>query len=998
MKTILTILIFFLFIGCGGGGGTSSTDNTNPSQSSSYTAYLIDDAISNVNYKTDFTSGVTNSDGGFEYDRADTYVEFKIGKLVIATYQLSNLNNDNKIFPTDLAGVERNDYNNTQVVKLLQTFQTLDNDGDPSNGIEIVDEVKEKFTLNQSINDIDVTDIATISEKVLIGRESAINHFKSTLIKYEVLEDVNTTQDNEEIQVDINSTVENNQSDENQLSIIKPTLQAFSGSIIENASSGAIIGTINFTSGDSNITDFNLTESNGTTQSIFAIDNSGILTLVSSGTIDYETQSSYSLKATATNSAGISNAVTVSIAITNASDTVPTIDNLTFDINENITDTTNPLATLVINTGDSAISSIVLKNRSDNSISSEFKSNLSGAITLKSGAIIDYESNSSYSLYAIASNSAGTSNEANITVTINDLKNESVPVIDPLEIFIDENTSVGTVVGTINISDTGDSNISSFTLLGDGSGNFEVNSSGTIKVVSGASLDYESKTIYNLSVYASNLAGNSITKNLTINIINIDDVPPVISSFTTAINENIAGGTTIGTLPITNIGDSAINFIVIKELSGTLSSTFEILPTGVIKTKSNATIDYEALSSRDYKYDLKAIAVNMAGDSNEVDVIISINDVLEDSNLSDETNSSEESSQENNESNTTNEELPLNAYDLGIPSTIDDINITEYERGNFLQVIKAQSAYDQGWTGEGVKVAIVDSGVRFDHVDIADNIYETHSLVDGSTGDDDYGHGSHVAGIMVGVKNDTGIMGVAYKASLISIKVSYANGNTTYAKMSLGIERAMESNAKVVNISLGGPVWSSTFDQWKEKMKEATRQDTTLIFSGGNSKAMCVDNNGTFEGCNYPAALPILDSNLTNNAGAWISVGAVDSLGVLASYSNKAGITKDWFICAPGGAYIESDGVSSKPIESAGLFNPDYPILGDYRTRQGTSQAAGVVSGIFTILAQKYPNLTGAQLRDIIFETAIDLGEPGVDEVYGHGMVDVEAIMAWEPK
>ncbi|HFU74806.1 MAG TPA: hypothetical protein ENK66_01025, partial [Arcobacter sp.] len=358
---------------------------------------------------------------------------------------------------------------------------------------------------------------------------------------------------------------------------IKPTLQAFSGSINEDANNNDIIGTFNFVSGDSNISSFTLYDNDGVTiNDEFNITTEGVISVKDNSLLDYETTPSYSLKAIATNDAGDSNKVTVTINVNNISDATPLLANFTTTINENINGGSEIGTLTITDSGDSAISSIVIKNRSDNTISTHFEVTNLGTIKTLPNTTIDYESNSSYTLYAIATNTSGDSPEANITITINDLKNEIVPEIETVSLTVTENSSANTIVGAITITDEGDSNISSFTLSGIQATDFTIDSNGTIKVASGAQIDYEEKTTYQLSTFATNSAGNSATVSITIDVTNIAETPPTLSPFVGSINEDASNGTVIGTLEFES-GDSVVtNFTIYDDNpNGASSSSYE---------------------------------------------------------------------------------------------------------------------------------------------------------------------------------------------------------------------------------------------------------------------------------------------------------------------------------------------------------------------------------------------------------------------------------------
>lgn len=157
-KNILVICLISLFIGCGGSSSNTNDDQYDPDNSLiesnlSKSGYLIDSAIQGVTYKTDSLSGTTDSSGKFEYNSDDSEITFTIGDITIATFVLSNINEDDTIYPTDLVNTHRTDINNTKVVKILRFVQSLDDDNNPDNGININETTRDK--LSQKFNLLD---------------------------------------------------------------------------------------------------------------------------------------------------------------------------------------------------------------------------------------------------------------------------------------------------------------------------------------------------------------------------------------------------------------------------------------------------------------------------------------------------------------------------------------------------------------------------------------------------------------------------------------------------------------------------------------------------------------------------------------------------------------------------------------------------------------------------------------------------------------------------
>ena len=341
-------------------------------------------------------------------------------------------------------------------------------------------------------------------------------------------------------------------------------------------------------------------------------------------------------------------------------------------------------------------------------------------------------------------------------------------------------------------------------------------------------------------------------------------------------------------------------------------------------------------------------------------------------------------------------------YTIATPGKKDLAPMTaEFKLGGFLEQSKAQYDYMQGYTGDGVNVAVLDTGIDFNHSDLDDNIKGVYSMY-GDDGMDYKGHGTHVAGIIGAEKNDIGMHGIAYNADLISIKVLNDYGRGSYNAIGDGIKLAADKEAKVANLSLGGTYYNATYHSAiVGDIRYALKADTSLIFAAGNNGGECKDLGYTSTGrCNYPAALPVFNDyqDLINGKydGAYIAVGSLKADNTLAYYSNAAGITKDWYMVAHGGDVFD-DGITGSMILSTKSSEEASSILDQGSTtttyKQGTSMAAPIVAGAFAIISEKFPYLVGTEVRDIMFATTTDLGATGVDEIYGHGLLNLQKAM-----
>ncbi len=299
---------------------------------------------------------------------------------------------------------------------------------------------------------------------------------------------------------------------------------------------------------------------------------------------------------------------------------------------------------------------------------------------------------------------------------------------------------------------------------------------------------------------------------------------------------------------------------------------------------------------------------------------------------------------------------------------------TEYNDQYGLGKIKASEIYSDGYSGSGVTVAVIDSGVDLDHPDLVDNIASGgYDYVDSDSDANPSGqgsymsHGTHVAGIIAGMKNSTGMHGVAYSAKILALRAGISSGTLTTANIISSIDRAISQSAKVINASFGA---SSILTSLKDKWLSAHNNDIVTVHSAGNSS-----NNDP----SYGALLPNV-SGYTSLSDTLIAVVATDSNNTIASFSNKCGVAKNWCMAAPGvDIYSTVDTTDNTDDNSDG-----------YDTYSGTSMAAPHVSGAVAVLRSKWPSKTASEVVTILYDTATDLGDAGIDTTYGRGLLNLD--------
>lgn len=254
--------------------------------------------------------------------------------------------------------------------------------------------------------------------------------------------------------------------------------------------------------------------------------------------------------------------------------------------------------------------------------------------------------------------------------------------------------------------------------------------------------------------------------------------------------------------------------------------------------------------------------------------------------------------------------------------------------------------------GTGIGVAIIDTGIDLTHPDLAPNIIANTSCTGSATGNDDNGHGSHVAGTIAAQDNSAGVVGVAPEAKLIAVKVLDANGSGTWSSVICGIDwvtaNAATYNIKVANMSLGGGGTSdnncglTNNDALHHAICVSTQTaGVTYVVAAGNSSA----DSSTFVPAAYKDTL-ITVSALADSDGKPGGLGAFTGYGAddtFASFSNYgSGID----LGAPGVAIYST------------YKNHTYATL------SGTSMATPHVTGAAALFINSHPGSSWTQIRD----------------------------------
>ncbi|TXN01641.1 S8 family serine peptidase [Methylobacterium sp. WL64] len=351
---------------------------------------------------------------------------------------------------------------------------------------------------------------------------------------------------------------------------------------------------------------------------------------------------------------------------------------------------------------------------------------------------------------------------------------------------------------------------------------------------------------------------------------------------------------------------------------------------------------------------------------------------------------------------------------------------TEYRADWGLEAIHAADAYAAGYTGLGVTVGVVDSGIYNAHPEFADGRVKPVTLTGtfGSSGFylmDVYGrpqanspswntftkgqpytvpgtynpvyndpHGTHVSGTIAASRDGVGMHGVAfdakvYVADTATIDFTRHGFNIDYSYFKNAYESVALTGARAINTSWGDPPLQDNYNTTAGMMR------AYATFAGGKSLLDAMDEvtqrynviqvviagNTSFTNSDIRASLPYFRPALESR---WLAVGALqqsdrnkydpNSLSI-AWYSNKAGVDKYWYVVAPGSGITSA----TPPYTQGAAWNPSQWGVNarhqtGYTTVSGTSMAAPHATGALAVIMQRYPYMTNQQNRDVLLTTA----------------------------
>ncbi|WP_177220419.1 S8 family peptidase [Poseidonocella sedimentorum] len=333
----------------------------------------------------------------------------------------------------------------------------------------------------------------------------------------------------------------------------------------------------------------------------------------------------------------------------------------------------------------------------------------------------------------------------------------------------------------------------------------------------------------------------------------------------------------------------------------------------------------------------------------------------------------------------------------GSPVTVFDFTVltgdatsfrtSEYARSTGLDAVGAAERYAAGGQGQGVTIAILDTGIDLAHsefdgkIDLS-NSYSYYGQSDAIADED--GHGTAVAGVAAAARNGSGTQGIAFGSQIVVFRgvpgEEETRDPTSPTVFADALLRSVGAGAAVMNnswsyVDSGGRARTvADFSSAREvrdflgssaidALDIAVANDLAIVFAASNDSEAEVS---------ITAGLPLF---FPRYDGYIIAAVATDTAGQIAGFSNRCGQAMDFCLAAPG--------ISIRTTA----------LNGTTLTASGTSFAAPLVSGAVALLKSQSPELTTPEISQILFDTAQDLGAPGVDAIYGQGMLDVGAAL-----
>ncbi len=322
-------------------------------------------------------------------------------------------------------------------------------------------------------------------------------------------------------------------------------------------------------------------------------------------------------------------------------------------------------------------------------------------------------------------------------------------------------------------------------------------------------------------------------------------------------------------------------------------------------------------------------------------------------------------------------------------------------------IMNVPQVWEMGFTGQDVVVAVLDTGVNYNHNDLVNNMWEHPdypfhgwNFTNNSNNPMDFhGHGTHCAGTVAGDGTAGSQTGMAPSAKIMALQVLTASGGGTESGVWAAIEFGVEFGADVLSLSLGWQhSWGPDRATWRATMDNALAAGVVAAVAAGNEGnqqgSYPIPSNVRTPG-DVPAPWLHPDQPDTGTRSAVVCIGATNQSDNIAGFSSRGPVT--WQNVSPYNDYQYSPG--------EGLIRPDVVAPGvdvkslrhnnntGYTTMSGTSMATPGVAGVMALVLSKNPGMTPEEMSQLLEETALPLSA-NKSNTFGSGRVDaLEAIL-----
>jgi len=367
-------------------------------------------------------------------------------------------------------------------------------------------------------------------------------------------------------------------------------------------------------------------------------------------------------------------------------------------------------------------------------------------------------------------------------------------------------------------------------------------------------------------------------------------------------------------------------------------------------------------------------------------------------------------------------------YDLTQRDDIDLIdhdeirNMLMFEKGNpnnptsreitwNVTKVNADDVWNLGYTGNGIVVAVIDTGVNYNHVDLADHLwtdpaYPNHGWdfrYNDNNPMDDHGHGTHCSGTVAGDGTAGSQTGMAPDAQIMCLKVMDSDGSDPESGVWNAIQFAITNGADLVSMSLGWlHAWSPNRITWRNTMNTLLAAGMPASVAAGNEGDQqymypIPDNVRTPGDCPPPWLHP--DQTLIGGISSVICIGATNSSDGIAGFSGRGPSTWGTISGFNDYPYPSGIGLIRPDIVAPGVnikslaYNSNYGYASGW---SGTSMATPCAAGVMALMLSKNSNLIPAQIDQILEETAYELSA-SKSNTFGSGRVDALAAVTQVP-